>query len=236
MKILDRRIAPKLLPKIVLGLRVLWLASALVLTVSHACGQAVASLSGPKVPIPKDYKTWSLFLVNNPQWVVAESNDKVKKLYDQFQAFGRAIGPDNVAVWFWSQDNLQDSIYYKAVDVIRSAEFCEKLQLAPSNGPYILVTTEYPGAGLINDSSTFLPAKLKSYCIISLNNKGADEVMRLLSRVADKITAARLPDLNSNSEDYWQSWQRAFETVRDFLSSRQMTVSIKTPFSEVTIK
>jgi hypothetical protein len=77
MKILDRRIAPKLLPKIVLGLRVLWLASALVLTVSHACGQAVASLSGPKVPIPKDYKTWSLFLVNNPQWVVAESNDKV---------------------------------------------------------------------------------------------------------------------------------------------------------------
>ena len=108
--------------------------------------------------------------------------------------------------------------------------------MAPSNGPYILVTTEYPGAGLINDSSTFLPAKLKSYYIISLNNKSADEVMRLLSRVADKITAARLPDLNSNSEDYWQSWQRAFETVRDFLSSRQMTVSIKTPFSEVTIK
>jgi len=69
-------------------------------------------------------------LVNNPQWVVAESNDKVKKLYDQFQAFGRAIGRDNVAVWFWSQDNLQDSFYYKAVDVIRSAEFCEKLLIS----------------------------------------------------------------------------------------------------------
>jgi len=105
-----------------------------------------------------------------------------------------------VAVWFWSQDDLQDSFYYKAVDVIRSAEFCEKLQLPPSNGPYILVTTEYPGTGLLNDSSTFLPTKLKSYYIVSLNNKSADEVMLLLTRIADKITADRLPDLNSNSE------------------------------------
>ena len=130
MKIMDRRVPLTLLAKIVPGLRLLCVAGAMVLTGSQAYCQAVASLSGPKVPIPKDYKTWSLFLVNNPQWVVAESNDKVKKLYDQFQAFGRAIGRDNVAVWFWSQDNLQDSFYYKAVDVIRSAEFCEKLLIS----------------------------------------------------------------------------------------------------------
>jgi hypothetical protein len=99
-----------------------------------------------------------------------------------------------------------------------------------------LVTTEYPGTGLINDSSTFLPTKLKSYYTVSLSNKSADEVMQLLSRIADKITADRLPDLNSNAEDYWHSWQRAFEAIRDFLSSRQMTVTIKTPLSEVTIK
>jgi hypothetical protein len=236
MNILGRRVPPMLLARVVPGLGVLCIVGAMVFIGSHAYGQAVASLSGPKVPIPKGYKTWSLFLVNNPHWVVAESNDKVKKLYDQFQAFGRAIGRDNVAVWFWSQDNLQDSFYYKAVDVIRSAEFCEKLRLAPSDGPYILVTTEYPGTGLINDPSNFLPTKLKSYYIVSLNNKSAEEVMQLLSRIADKITADRLPDLNSDPEDYWHSWQRAFETIRDFLSSRQMTVSIKTPFSEVTIK
>jgi hypothetical protein len=236
MKILDRRALRAFLFKVSPALHVLCVAVAVVLTGSHAYSQDVARLSGPKAPIPKDYRTWSLFLVNNPQWVVAESNDKVKKLYDQFQAFGRAIGRDNVAVWFWSQDNLQDSFYYKAVDVIRSAEFCEKLQLAPSNGPYILLTTEYPGTGLINDSSTFLPTKLKSYYVVSLNNKSADEVMQLLTRIADKITANRLSDLNSSSEDYWRSWQRAFEAIRDFLSNRQMTVSIKTPLAEVEIK
>ena len=199
-------------------------------------GQALAPLYTPKTPIPQGYKTWSLFLINNPQWVVAESNDKVKRLYDQFEAFGRAIGRDHVAVWFWSGDIRQDSFYYKAVDVIRSAEFCEKLNLAPSGGPYILVTSDYPGTGLINDASTFLPTPLKSYYTVSLNNKSADEIMQLLTRVADKITSDHLPDLGSGSEGYWSAWQRAFETIRDFLSNRQMTVTIKTPVSDIEIK
>lgn len=151
-------------------------------------GQALAPLYTPKTPIPQGYKTWSLFLINNPQLVVAESNDKVKRLFDQFEAFGRAIGRDHVAVWFWSGDIRTDSFYYKAVDVIRGAEFCEKLNLPPSGGPYILVTSEYPGTGLINDEGTFLPTPLKNYYTVSLNNKSADEIMQLLTRVADKIT------------------------------------------------
>jgi len=208
----------------------------LLIAVAGANGQALAPLYTPKTPIPKGYKTWSVFLINNPQWVVAESNDKVKKLYDQFEAFGRAIGPDHVAVWFWSGDIRQDSFYYKAVDVIRSAEFCEKLNLAPSGGPYILVTSEYPGTALINDESTFLPTPLKSYYTVSLNNKSADEIMQLLTRVADKITANRLPDLNSGNAEYWSAWQRAFEAIRDFLSNRQMTVTIKTPVSDLQLK
>jgi len=200
-------------------------------------GQAIAPLYTPKTPIPRvPYKTWSLFLINNPQWVVAESNEKVRKLYDQFEAFGKAIGRDHVAVWFWSQNIWQDSFFYKAVDVIRSAEFCEKLKLAPSGGPYILVTTEYPGTGLINDSSTFLPTQLQHYYTLSLNNRSADEVMQLLTRLADEIVANRLPDLNPDSQDYWRGWQRAFEAIRDFLSNRQMTVTIKTPLSEIQLK
>jgi hypothetical protein len=203
----------------------------------HAYGQALAPLYTPKTPIPRErYKTWSLFLINNPQWVVAESNEKVRKLYDQFEAFGKAIGRDHVAVWFWSQNIWQDSFFYKAVDVIRSAEFCEKLKLPPSGGPYVLVTSEYPGAALINDSSTFLPTPLQHHYVLSLNNKGADEIMQLLTRLADSIVASRLPELNTDSLDYWSGWQRAFEAIRDFLSNRQMTVTIKTPVSEIQIK
>ena len=50
--------------------------------------------SQPPEPIPQNpYRTWSLFLINNPQWLVTESNEKIKSLYDQFEAFGEAIGP-----------------------------------------------------------------------------------------------------------------------------------------------
>ena len=212
-------------------------ASIVTLGGSRTSSQALAPLYTPKTPIPKEpYKSWSLFLINNPQWVVAESNDKVRKLYDQFEAFGRAIGRDHVAVWFWSQNIWQDSFYYKAVDVIRSAAFCEKLKLAPSGGPYILVTTEYPGTGLINDSSTFLPTGVQHFYTVSLNNKSADEVMQLLTRLADGIVSNRLADLNTASQDYWSGWQRTFEAIRDFLSNRQMTVTIKTPVSEIQVK
>jgi hypothetical protein len=199
--------------------------------------QALAPLFTPKAPIPREpYRTWSLFLINNPQWVVAESNDRIRKLYDLFEAFGKAVGRDHVAVWFWSQNIWSDPFYYKAVDVIRAAQFCEKLKLAPSGGPYVLVTSEYPGTGLINDPSTFLPTDLRQHYVLSLNNKSADEIMQVLTQLADRIVANRLSDLSSVSQDYWTAWQRAFEAIRDFLSKRQMTVTIKTPVTEVQIK
>jgi hypothetical protein len=198
-------------------------------------GQDAAPLAKPVAPIPKgSYQTWSLFLVNNPQWLVPESGKKITSLYDQFEAFGRAIGPHHVAVWFWSSSVGGDA--RTRVDVTRSATFCERLNLPPSGGPYILVTNTYPGEGRVGLQDTFLPVPLKSYCTVSLNNKSADEIMGLLTRLADKVTSDRLSELNSRSESYWSKWQTAFEGLRDFLSNRQMTVTIKTPLSEVQIK
>ena len=57
-----------------------------------------------------------------------------------------------------------------------------------------------------------------------------------MRRMMSSIVANRLPDLNTDSQDYWSGWQRAFEAIRDFLSSRQMTVTIKTPLSEIQLK
>jgi hypothetical protein len=71
---------------------------------------------------------------------------------------------------------------------------------------------------------------------VPLNNKSADEIMQLLTRVADKVIGNRLSELNATSPDYWRGWQQAFEAIRDFLSSRQMTVTIKTPVSEIQVK
>ena len=216
-----------------LSAELLSLARICVIAVSGATVLFSQDVARPKPiqPIPSSpYKTWSLFLINNPQWLVAESQGKIRQLYDQFEAFGKAIGPNHVAVWFWSGDTQA------GVDVNRSAEFCEKLKLPPSGGPYILVTADYPGKGLTSDPSSFLPTPLKSYYTVSLNNKSADEIIQLLTSVADKITADRLSELNSTSKSWWSGWEATFEGIRGFLSSRQMTVNIKTPFSDVQIK
>ena len=59
----------------------------------------------PKGPSPqKSYKSWSLFLVTNPEWLLAQSDSKLDSLYEQFNAFGDSIGDDNLAVWFWSKN------------------------------------------------------------------------------------------------------------------------------------
>jgi len=40
-----------------------------------------------------------------------------------------------------------------------------------------------------------------NYYIVSLNNKRSDEIIELLTRVADKIVANRISDLNTTSPD-----------------------------------
>ena len=55
-----------------------------------------------KQPIPREgFKTWSLFLVTNQDWLVPVNASRLQELYDRSQAFGRTIGADHAAVWFW---------------------------------------------------------------------------------------------------------------------------------------
>ena len=47
--------------------------------------------------IPKDpRKSWSLFLVCNPSWLLPENSARLQNLRQQFDAFGEAIGPDHL--------------------------------------------------------------------------------------------------------------------------------------------
>jgi hypothetical protein len=61
-------------------------------------GRAVPSQS-TLIPL----ESWSLFLVCNLAWLGRGNTDKINVLYEQFQAFGRAIGPKHLAVWFWKR-------------------------------------------------------------------------------------------------------------------------------------
>jgi hypothetical protein len=156
------------------------------------------------------------------------SIDKTKVLYDSFEAFGQVIGPDNLAVWFGEYAGLPD--------IDRSAAFCLKLGLPPSRGPYILITTEYPGAGLPSEPETVLPIKLKNYEILELNNANADQIAQLITRVADQLTTGDVSHLNQKSESYWRAWQKAFENVRNMHASMKISLKIKTPFFESELK
>jgi hypothetical protein len=62
---------------------------------------AVALVSRTQA-IPKGFKTYSLFLICNPLWLDPARNSGLLQLYRQFLNFGRAIGDDQAALWFWS--------------------------------------------------------------------------------------------------------------------------------------
>ncbi len=200
-------------------------------------GQEAESLGSPNVPIPEDsYRSWSLFLISNPEWILPGSNDNLMDLYEIFEAFGRAIGPDHLAVWFWREYPRYD-MFYKSVDVLRSSAFCQRLKLPPSGGPYILVTTEYPGTGQLGLYPETFPDDLKNFCVLKLNGADASEIMRLLTELADQLVAGNLDELDPQSEEYWRTWQSSFEAIRDTLVgfSKKVNLRIKTSFFEVEI-
>lgn len=201
-------------------------------------GQARVELITPDSPIPKDsYKSWSLFLVSNPEWVLPESNDKLRNLFEKFTAFGDAIGPEHLAVWFWSRDPRNDKLY-KSIDVVRSAAFSTKLKLPLSKGPYVLVTTEYPGSGKLGSYPQSFPDSLDNFQIIEFGGAEASEIMQILTKLGDRLVANGLPKLDPQSEEFWKTWKKSFEDLRNILVgfSKKVKLTIKTGVFEAEIK
>lgn len=118
----------------------------------------------------------------------------------------------------------------------RSAAFCARLKLPPSKGPYVLVTTEYPGAGVLRSYPESFPADLEGF-LLEFNNADASEIMRVLNALADQLVVSGLPP-DSQSPDYGRTWQRNFEVIRNTLVglSKNITLKIKTPFLEAETK
>src|SRR5439155_20203190 len=105
------------------------LSVALLLVPKLDC-QAVAEVVRSTGAIPRDhYETWSLFLVCNPNWLAREKSRDLYSLYQMVRNFGRTIGDDNLAVWFWKETkrtddpNLADN-----VDVERSVHIRRALR------------------------------------------------------------------------------------------------------------
>jgi len=184
----------------------------LLLAAAQARAQAFAIVKG-KEPIPREgYKTWSLFLVTNQDWLVPANAKRLVDLYWRSQAFGRVIGDDHLAVWFWKETApLEGAAVAENVDVERATAYCRRLQLKPSDGPYLLFTATYP------DESTAPSA----FTAIALGSKSADEVVRLLKQLGDQlvidgVVRDRTLQHAAGSDDFWSAW---FDATRHALAN-----------------
>jgi hypothetical protein len=173
----------------------------------------------PKVRIPqreapvaeKGFKTWSIFLVTNQQWLLRETSDRLERLYENFTIFGDAIGPENLAVWFWSEPSQADQVH-KTVDVERSVAFCRSINLRPSEGPYVVVMREYPGECIVSNPDSF-PKKSAGFLVIKLNGTNATNIGKLLDSLVDQLTTADLSKSFSRVDDYWNGWRNVLIEV-----------------------
>lgn len=197
-------------------LAALWIAA-------DAHAQAFATVRG-KEPIPREaFKTWSLFLVTNQDWLIPENARRLQQLYERSQAFGRVIGQDHLAVWFWKKDApLHSPALAENVDVERAIAYCQKLGLKPSGGPYLLFMTAYP-------DESVAPA---SYSVVEIGTT-AEEIARLLTRLGDQLVTEGVIRNGAfvqpaGSDDFWSAW---FDATRHALASRGSAfwLAIRTP-------
>jgi len=145
--------------------------------------QAAVEVVSKIEKIPKNFKTYSLFLVCNPQWLAPEKSEGLYGLYRQFESFGRTIGDDNAAVWFWKAKQYvgNDSSLAENVDVERSVRFCQAWKLKPSEGPHLVVTTVYP------DESSLSSGLPKGSAVYGLGNMSPKDISALLTKLTDDL-------------------------------------------------
>jgi hypothetical protein len=138
----------------------------------------------------ESYKSWSLFLICNPRWILRSGDKGILDLYTAFDAFGRAIGPDNLAVWFTHQPGQTPTI--KNTDIERMSKYCAKFGLRPSQTPQVVTVTHYP-----DDSNV-------GATVVANLNGSAEDSANALTDLADELLKAGL-DQASLDESHWGS-------------------------------
>jgi hypothetical protein len=183
----------------------------------------------PGEPIPKNFKSWSLFLTCNYQWLLTENQEKLADVYRHFRKFGDSIGSQHLALWLWKRRPNPAKITADDIDVDRNAAFCTKLKVPPSKSPYIVVMTSYPDLNA---------TELKYEVLIEVSNLSLEDIDRLISILTDQLSANKLWQEAFNSEQYWGIWRKSIEFVRDSLGSlvKAYKVTISTGILKVELE
>jgi len=165
--------------------------------------------------IPKNFKTYSLFLVCNPQWLAPEKSASLYTLYRDFENFGRTIGEDHAAVWFWkAQQPANDPALANNVDVERSVHFCQAWKLKPSEGPHLVVTAVYPDE---SDLSSGLP---KGSAVYTLGNMTPTDISGLLMKLTDQLVEnGRVESPSATTTAPLALWVRLLDATQRMINS-----------------
>lgn len=157
--------------------------------------QEIAEVVRSTGTIPRGhYKTWSLFLVCNPSWLTPAKSADLYSLYGLFQNFGRTIGDDHLAVWFWKETRpTSDPNLAADVDVERAVRICKALHLKPSASPHILITSSYP-------DENNLP---RDFAVFELGQMSSSEISSLLTKLNDQLVVQGKVQVDEPQEHLW---------------------------------
>ncbi len=111
----------------------------LLCTLMHYSASAQAKVDvGEMEPIPAEspvsgelLKSWSLFLITNPDWIRSDSTERIEDLYSDYEAFGRSIGPDHLSIWLWKDASISTGAGGRVIDYDRAAAVCQLLRAYP---------------------------------------------------------------------------------------------------------
>jgi hypothetical protein len=143
--------------------------------------------------------------VCNPAWIVENGDSGIASLFNQYRAFGRSIGPKNLAIWFWKKPSSTPTV--DNTDIERSSEYCEKYKLLPSESPHVLATTSYPDDPNPGD-----------YIVVKLNGLAAQDGALVLNKLADQLLVT---GLNQSGLDASDGWQRLLAALRSAITATE---------------
>ena len=193
-------------------------------------------------------ESWSLFLICNPAWLSGDKTVRIHDLYQQFKAFGKAIGQKHLAVWFWKSGRPNPSSFDKflaehintpeqkktaadivaqALDIDRHVAYCERHGLLPGDSPHVLVTTTYPEEKI-----------LENKVVLRLANADAVEITELLTELTNQLLVEGLDQKAIDTEQYWQSWLRGLRTVSRPVTAfiERISITVDTKFVKAELK
>jgi hypothetical protein len=147
----------------------------------------------PSQKISPDAKTWSLFLICNPAWIAKNGDKGITDLFLKFEALGRTIGPNNLAIWFKEAESTNPTTVGDT-DIERSCTYYKRYKLQQDGGPYILVTTIYP-----DDDDQPQGRSLA----VNLDGLNADDSARKLSQLKELFDETGLKQGDPFTDTWW---------------------------------